>query len=76
MTESELLKLKKKVDEAKQTSAELKGHQTALFKQLKEDWDCTTIEEAEQRIKTMSKEVDKLTEQIETGMEELETYEV
>jgi hypothetical protein len=77
MTETELLKLKKKVDEAKQTSSELRGEQTALMKQLKDDWDCSTVEEAERRIKTMSKDIEKLTEQIETGMEEVELkYEV
>jgi len=77
MTETDLLKLKRKVDEAKQTSSELRGEQIALMKQLKEDWDCNSLEDADKRIKTMMKDIEKLTEQIETGMEEIEQkYEV
>ena len=72
MTETDLLKLKKKVEDAKNTTAELKGHQTALLKQLKDEWGCYNIDEAEIKIKTMSKDIDKLTQQIETGSEEIE----
>jgi hypothetical protein len=73
MTEQELLKLKKQVDEAKTKVSELNGHKTALLKQLKDDWKCNSIEDAEKKLKLMNKEIDNISQQIETGIEELET---
>jgi F0F1-type ATP synthase membrane subunit b/b' len=74
MTEQDLLKLKQKIDDAKQQSSELKGQQTALMKQLKDDWKCSSIEEAEKLMEKMDKEIKTLNEKIETGLEELEVY--
>lgn len=73
MTEQDLLKLKKQVDEAKTKVSELNGHKTALLKQLKEDWKCNSIEDAEKKLKSMNKEIDDLSQQIETGIEELKS---
>jgi hypothetical protein len=72
MTETDLLKLKKQIEEAKATTSELKGHQSALMKQLKDDWKCNTIEEAEKLMAKMDKEIKTLNTKIEEGMEELE----
>ena len=72
MNESQLLDLKKKVDAAKTEVSQLQGHQTALMNQLKTDWGCKTIEEAEKKIKVMKTEIEKLDESIQTGIEELE----
>lgn len=72
MNESQLLELKKKVDAAKTEVSQLQGHQTALMNQLKTDWNCKTVEEAEKKIATMKKEIEKLDESIATGIEELE----
>ena len=72
MTEQDLLKLKKEVDDAKQNVSELKGQQTALLKQLKDDWKCNSIEDAEKKLKTMNKEIDSLQQQIEKGIQEIE----
>jgi len=72
MTEQDLLKLKQKIDDAKQQSSELKGQQTALMKQLKDDWKCSSIEEAEKLMEKMDKEIKTLNEKIETGLEELD----
>lgn len=73
MTENDLLQLKKKVDEAKTKVSELTGHKTALLKQLKDDWKCDSIEEAEKKLKLMNKEIENISQQIETGIEELES---
>ncbi len=43
MTETQLLELKKKIEEARQTTSELKGHQGALLKQLKDNWVCSDV---------------------------------
>jgi hypothetical protein len=77
MTETQLLELKKKVDAAKTTVSELEGEQKALMKQLKEDWQCVTIEQAEKKVKTMNEEIETLSTQIKEGIAELEeTYQI
>ncbi|MFA5934991.1 MAG: hypothetical protein WC827_03850 [Candidatus Paceibacterota bacterium] len=72
MDEKGLLQLKQDIDEAKNSVNQLKGQQTALLKQLKDEWGCSSIEEAEKRIKKMQKEIETLDASIETGLEELE----
>ncbi len=72
MTEKELLDLKEEVEEAKTKVSELTGQKQALIKQLKEDWKCATVEEAEKKLKSMKIDIEKLEEQIEEGTKELE----
>lgn len=72
MTEKELLGLKQQIDDAKRVLSELKGEQTAILKQLKEEFGCSSIEEAENKHSKMMKEIEKLDLQIENGMSELE----
>ena len=72
MKEQELLKLKQQIDNAKSQTAELKGHQSALLKQLKDDWKCNSVEEAERLVKKMDKEISDLNAKIEEGLNELE----
>jgi len=72
MTERQLLDLKNKITEAKQTTSELKGHQSALLKQLREDWDCDSVEKAEKMLEKMDREITSLDENIEKLMNELE----
>ena len=73
MTEDDLLKLKKKVETAKNTVSELKGQKTALMNQLKTDWGCSTIEAGEKKLKGLIKEVETLSQQIDENIEELQT---
>lgn len=72
MNETGLLKLKQEIDTAKDSVNQLKGQKTALLKQLQDEWNCTSIEEAEKRINKMKKEIETLDASIETGLEELE----
>ena len=72
MTEKELLDLKEKVDDAKQAVSELTGQKNALMKQLKDDWQCKTIDEAETKLTKMDKDIDILEKKIENGVQELE----
>ena len=72
MTEQQLLDLKEQVDEAKTKVSELTGQQTALMKQLKDDWDCKTIKEAEEKLQAMEKSISVLDKKIEKGIKELE----
>lgn len=72
MNEQELLDLKEDIDQAKQKHSELKGRKEFLMKQLKEDWSCTTVEQAEKASAKMEKEIETLNEQIKKGTEELQ----
>ena len=72
LTEKQLLDLKEEIGEAKNKVAELKGQQNALMKQLKEEWGCTTLEQAEKKIAQIEEEVAILQRQIEKGIEELQ----
>ena len=72
LTEQQLLDLKDQVEEAKEKVSELKGQQTALNKQLLDDWGCKSIEEAETKLKTMGDQIDLLDKKIEKGVKELE----
>jgi flagellar biosynthesis chaperone FliJ len=71
MTDSELLKLKNDIDNAKIKVSELTGQQTALLAQLKE-WDCKTVEEAEAKLKEMQTEIEAIDKKIEAGIKELQ----
>ena len=72
MTEKDLLKLKREIDEAKTSVADLNGQLTAMMKQLKKDWNCASVEDGEKLLKKMKKEIEGLEEQIETGVKEIE----
>lgn len=72
MTEAELLKLKKQVEEAKTNTAQLTGQRTAILKQLKEDLKCASAADAEKKLQRLNVEIEKITEQIEEGSTELE----
>jgi hypothetical protein len=66
------LQLKRQVDEAKSTVNQLKGHKQALMKQLKDDWKCNTIEEAEKKLDKMDDEINLLDTEISEGIKNLE----
>lgn len=77
MNEQQLLDLKHQIDQAKSKAAELKGEQKSLMQQLKKDWECDTIAQAEKNVKEMEKEITTLDDKIKKGVEELEErYEV
>lgn len=72
LTEKQLLELKESVTQAKTRVSELRGQLTALMKQLKEDWECETVEEANDKIETLEKKAKKLTESIKSLTTDLE----
>lgn len=73
MDERELLELKKEIDETKQKVDQLKGERQALIKQLKEEWGCDTIEDAEKKAKKMEQEIENLSISIDEDLEDLES---
>ena len=72
MDQQDLLDLKEKIDQVKEKASELKGRLQGLMKDLKDDWQCDTVEQAEKKIKLMETEVEKINEKIKKGVEELE----
>jgi peptidoglycan hydrolase CwlO-like protein len=72
MTEKQLLELKEKVADAKTQVSELTGQQTALMSQLKTDWSCKTIKEAEEKLSEMEDNIASIEKKIEKGVKELE----
>lgn len=73
MNEKELFKLKEKIDSAKSKAAELKGRQDYLMQQLKKDWDCKTVDEANELVEKMDAEIAELNKQIASGIKKIET---
>jgi uncharacterized protein YukE len=71
MNEEQLLELKKEIDEAKTEISELKGTRKQLMKDLQENWDCKTLEEAEKKHKKLGEEITALSDKINIGVTEL-----
>ena len=72
MNERELLQLKKDIEASKQKTSELKGERQALLKRLKEEWNCSTVEEAEVHLKEMEEQVSNLSTEISEEIESIE----
>ena len=72
MTEKELLKLKKKLDNAEQEVQQLIGQRKAILANLKEDFECSTIEEAEAERKRLKKKIKKLADELEEKLKQIE----
>jgi len=71
-SDKELLKLKKKVDNAQLEEQQLKGQRKAILVNLKEDFDCDTIEQATQERKQLEKKAKKFADKLEEKLKEIE----
>jgi hypothetical protein len=71
MTEKELLDLREEISQAKEKVAGLQGQQELLMKQLKDNWSCNSVDEAEKKLAAMEKEVEQLTALIERKTEDI-----
>ena len=77
MNEDRSLRLKKDIDEANSEISELKGSRKQLMKDLKDNWNCNTLEEAETAHAKLDNDITRLGEKITKGTEELnEKYEL
>ncbi len=72
MTEKDLLELKEEIKEANEKFLQLKGQREALLQQLNEDWECTTIKQAQTKIDDIEKELTKINSEILEGIKNLE----
>lgn len=71
-TEKELLEMKKEVEEAKTSVSELKGQQTAVLKQLKDTYKCSSIEITDAEIGKIKTKLVNINKQIEEHSKILE----
>ena len=58
MNEKDLLTMKEDIDKAKVKISELNGKQKYLLQELKDKWQCNSLEEANEKLKMMNKEID------------------
>ena len=72
MKTEKLIELQEEIEERKTQKAQLEGEKNAIVKQLKEDYGCKSIKQAEALIKEKEVAVAKLEEELEEGLEELE----
>ena len=72
MKDSELLKLKEEIEDAKEETSQLKGQRKALLVQLKQELGVSTVEEAEKKLDKLVAERDALREKKDKAKEELE----
>jgi len=74
MEKEDLMDLKIQIDQAKEKVSELKGKRQYLLSELKEQWGCSTIEEAKEKIEMLVVKIEKLEQTIQTGMKKLDEY--
>lgn len=72
MKDSELLKLKEEIEDAKEETSQLRGQRKALLAQLRQELGAVTVEEAEKKLAKLVSERDALREKKDKAKEELE----
>lgn len=72
-----LMRLKTRIEKGKQNLADTQAEQKVILRQLKEDYNCLSIEEAEEKVKKLQKKLNKETESINAIIADLrEKYDV
>lgn len=64
LTEEELLTLKRKITQAKATQSEIQGKRDYLLQELQTKWGCSSIAEAETKMKELGGEIENLNQEI------------
>ena len=72
MNKSELLALKDKIISAESEAIKLEGKQEQLMSQLKADFKCDTLAEADKKADTLTKQIDVLKTEVKEMSDELE----
>lgn len=72
MTTEDLIELQEEIEECKVKKFQLEGERNSILKQLKEEWSCKNVKQAEKLVKDKEQEIIDLEEDIEKGLEELE----
>lgn len=62
---SELLEMKTKIEKAKTDKAQAEGRLEGIMEQLKDEFDCHTIEEAQEKCENLVEQANKLKTELE-----------
>lgn len=73
MSEKELLELKEEINEAKKEVAEYTGRNAEILSQIKQEFGCKNIKETKAKMTSLELQIEKYSESIEEGIQELET---
>ena len=71
MDKQDLLDLKEDIEEAKKKASQLSGKLELLQAQLKKEWGCSTIEQADAKLIKMERDAEALSIQIKEGIAKL-----
>lgn len=75
MTEQDLLKLKNDIAAAKTQLAEIQGRKKGLLSQLKDTYECDTIDEAEKKVEILKEKIEDNKKEIQVLIDKIEdTY--
>ena len=72
MDEKQLMRLKEEIDTSKSKLSELKGRKQVLMGTLKEKWGCSTVTQAETKMKELKEKIADLEDSKEEGIKTLE----
>jgi septal ring factor EnvC (AmiA/AmiB activator) len=70
--ERKLIEIKEAIEAAEQKLNKLQVKEEFLLSQLKDDWQCNLVEEAENYLSKLRNKNDKISQEIEEGMANLE----
>ncbi len=73
MNAQKLIDLKEEIADKKIERGVLENKQTELLDTLKEEYNCTTIEQAEKEIKKLKRQIEIQSGKLEKGLEKLES---
>jgi flagellar biosynthesis chaperone FliJ len=72
MDERQLLKLKGQIDEAEREASQLEGQRKLYMQQLKEQHGCATVEEAEEKMESLERDITKKDKELAALLTEIE----
>jgi len=77
ITKEQLLEIKNDIDAAKDKAHNLEGRLDLLYQELKEKWNCKTIEEAKKKLQQFQEQLEKIKTDISVQIKEIEKeYEI
>jgi HD-GYP domain-containing protein (c-di-GMP phosphodiesterase class II) len=72
MKEQEIFKLKEQIDKYKSKLSEKKGRREGLLEDIKNKWNCASLDELNEKIEEMENQKEDVQSKIDEGIEELE----
>jgi len=73
MNEKDLLKMKEDIEQTKSKVSELTGKEKHLLQELKDKWQCLSVEDAEKALKKLNQEIKSLDLKIGEGIKKIES---